>query len=105
MESISINKIMARSFINILQYALVVDDLAETALAQKELMRFRLLSDVQLSVLFSLAALVTDRNEVMSEYDRVLMLSKESTPDSIVVVALTEGREALAELLISAKSH
>lgn len=105
METISINRVMARSFINTLQYAMIVDGSPLLKLDPMGALRFRMLSDAQLSVLYSLAAHVTDRNEVMEEYDRMLTMLKDKSPDSAGVSALTEGREALTELLISTKSH
>jgi hypothetical protein len=107
METISINRIMARSFMNTLQYAMVIDQAAPVLqLDRVGALRFRLLSDAQLSVLYSLAAHVTDRNEVLAEYDLMINTVKEKSPDNAFVLsALTEGREALTELLIQAKSH
>lgn len=105
METISINRVMARSFINTLYYAMFVDGLSLLKLDPMGALRFRMLSDAQLSVLYSLAAYVTDHNEVMEEYDLVLTMLKDKLPDSAGASALTEGRKALTELLISAKSH
>jgi len=104
MEKLNINAVMARAFINTIQYALIVDN--SEIDDRMTVMRFKMLTDAQLSVLYSIGQLVTSKAEVFTEYDRMFNLLREHTPDNTVsLAAMAEGREALKKLLDQSINH
>ena len=103
MEKLTLNQVMARSFINMIQFAMVADTVPNQD--KMTAFRFQMLSDAQMSVLYSLAQLVSDRNEVMAEYDRLFTIIKQQAENSVSQMAMSLGRESLLELLAQTKSH
>ena len=68
-------------------------------------MKFRMHTDAQLSVLFSLAGLITSRNEVLEEYDRMIAMLQSKAPGTVGATILLESRESLIDLMKNAMNH
>jgi hypothetical protein len=101
----NVNQLFARSFINVLQFDMIVNASQIEQFNPMAKFQFNLHTDAQLSVIHDLAKLVTDRTEVYAEYDRMMQMLKEKAPDSPGYQAMTQARAAMTELLNSATSH
>lgn len=97
---LTINRTAARAFINYLNQAIHVETNPLFQIDRMSGMMFQAVNQAHLSVLQDLVRLVTDKTEVMAEYDRMLnMVLTKGDPNSSMAVALQAGRPKLEEML------